>query len=92
MADLDVMPALHGISFESFNHTNTVLKGLNDLRLKECLFDITLIAEEKSFKVNLLNFVSVKIHLNLVILIFNRRTKLYWLLVLIIFVQCLRIA
>lgn len=51
MSDVDIMPALHGVYFESFNHTNTVLKGLNELRLKECLFDITLIAENKSFKV-----------------------------------------
>ncbi|XP_063708543.1 kelch-like protein 12 [Culicoides brevitarsis] len=41
---------LHGVNFESFNHTNTILKGLNDLRLKGCLFDITLKVEDKSFK------------------------------------------
>lgn len=48
MSCTDVM--LHGVNFESYNHTNTILKGLNDLRLKECLFDITLKAENKSFK------------------------------------------
>lgn len=49
----DTILALHGVNFESFNHTNTILKGLNDLRLKGCLFDITLKAEEKSFQVSL---------------------------------------
>lgn len=48
---VDTQLALHGVNFESFNHTNTILKGLNDLRMKGCLFDITLKVEDKSFKV-----------------------------------------
>lgn len=48
---VDTHLALHGVNFESFNHTNTILKGLNDLRMKGCLFDITLKVEDKSFKV-----------------------------------------
>lgn len=49
---VDTHLALHGANFESFNHTNTILKGLNDLRMKGCLFDITLKVEEKSFNVS----------------------------------------
>lgn len=42
---------LNTISFESVSHTNTLLNGLNELRRREYLLDITLLAEGKSFKV-----------------------------------------
>lgn len=42
---------LNAMSFESMSHTNTVLNGLNELRRREYLLDITLLAEGKSFKV-----------------------------------------
>ena len=37
--------------FESVSHTNTILNGLNDLRLSGHLFDITFVAEGRYFKV-----------------------------------------
>lgn len=43
---------LNEINFESGTHVNTILNGLNDLRLKESLFDVTLLAGGKSFQVN----------------------------------------
>lgn len=43
---------LNEINFESGTHVNTILNGLNDLRLKESLFDVTLMAGGKSFQVN----------------------------------------
>ncbi|KAL9704860.1 hypothetical protein quinque_008378 [Culex quinquefasciatus] len=41
---------LNGIVFESFSHTGTILKGLNELRLKGVLVDVTLRTEGKVFR------------------------------------------
>lgn len=43
---------LNTVSFESLSHTNTVLNGLNELRRREYLLDVTLLAEGQSFKVS----------------------------------------
>lgn len=43
---------LNTVSFESISHTNTVLTGLNELRRREYLLDITLLAEGHSFRVS----------------------------------------
>lgn len=43
---------LNGIVFESFSHTGTILKGLNELRLKGVLVDVTLRTEGKVFRVS----------------------------------------
>lgn len=43
---------LNGIIFESFSHTGTILKGLNELRLKGVLVDVTLQADGKKFRVS----------------------------------------
>uniref|UniRef100_A0A1B0CS45 BTB domain-containing protein n=1 Tax=Lutzomyia longipalpis TaxID=7200 RepID=A0A1B0CS45_LUTLO len=42
--------ALNTIFFESLSHTNTLLNGLNELRLKGHLIDITLKANGRSFR------------------------------------------
>ncbi|XP_058444538.1 kelch-like protein 9 [Malaya genurostris] len=41
---------LNGIVFESFSHTATILKGLNELRLKGILVDVTLRSNGKVFQ------------------------------------------
>lgn len=41
---------LNGIVFESFSHTGTILKGLNELRLKGVLVDVTLRTDGKVFR------------------------------------------
>nr|XP_029736284.1 kelch-like protein 22 [Aedes albopictus] len=41
---------LNGIVFESFSHTGTILKGLNELRLKGVLVDVTLRTDGKLFR------------------------------------------
>lgn len=41
---------LNTIYFESLSHTNTLLHGLNELRLKDQLLDITLQAEGRNFQ------------------------------------------
>lgn len=43
---------LNTVSFESLSHNNTVLNGLNELRRREYLLDITLLAEGQSFQVS----------------------------------------
>lgn len=43
---------LNGIVFESFSHTGTILKGLNELRLKGVLVDVTLRTDGKVFRVS----------------------------------------
>lgn len=43
---------LNGIVFESFSHTGTILKGLNELRLKGVLVDVTLRTDGKLFRVS----------------------------------------
>lgn len=44
---------LNTVCFESLSHTNTVLTGLNELRKREYLLDVTLLAEGRSFKVRI---------------------------------------
>ncbi|XP_055540234.1 kelch-like protein 26 [Wyeomyia smithii] len=41
---------LNSIVFESFSHTGTILKGLNELRIKGVLVDVALRADEKIFR------------------------------------------
>lgn len=43
---------LNTVYFESLSHTNTLLNGLNELRLKGQLLDITFQAEGREFQVN----------------------------------------
>lgn len=45
---------LKSLLFESYVHSNLILKGMNQLREKQLLFDITIETEGKSFQVRIL--------------------------------------
>lgn len=80
---------LNTISFESMSHTNTLLNGLNELRRREYLLDITLLAEGKSFKVISILVLRKKSELMSIIFLYNRHIEQFWLHVATTFEQCL---
>jgi hypothetical protein len=43
---------IKSLFFESYLHSNLILKGMNQLRERQLLFDVTIQTENKRFQVN----------------------------------------
>lgn len=73
-------------------HSEALLRGLNALRCADKLFDVTLIVEDKTFKVFHAKYLeySVIYSIPLSLLVFCRLTEWFWPLAATISVQCSR--